>query len=99
MSIGLALAILVCIVCSTYLYNDYKKGHQKDTISDSEIDSNNLISILKFGFLGGLASFLLFIILQNITKGTDVQSFILIGVIVISCIICACSAWIVQKIK
>jgi Na+/melibiose symporter-like transporter len=48
---------------------------------------------------GGLASFLLFIIIQNLSAGTDEQSFIFIGVVVISSIICACAAWIVQTLK
>lgn len=43
--------------------------------------------------------YLLFIIIQNLSAGKDEQSFIFIGVFVISSIICACAAWIVQTLK
>lgn len=48
MTIALSLAIMVVILCSLYLYDDYRKKHLKE--ADSKIDYNNLIPILKYGF-------------------------------------------------
>lgn len=54
---------------------------------------------LLYGVCGGLFSFIMILLLQNLLKGTDVQSFIFFGTITLSIIICACTGILVETLK
>jgi hypothetical protein len=51
---------------------------------------------LIYGIIGGFFSMSAFIILQNLLHATDVQGFILIGIIILSIIICCCTGVLVE---
>lgn len=52
-----------------------------------------------YGIFGGVLSFVIFIILQNLFKATDVQGFILVGTIILSLVICCCTGMLIETIK
>lgn len=60
---------------------------------------NIIMKILLYGIIGGLFSFITFMILQNIFKATDAQGHIFIGTIILSIIICACTGILVDVYK
>lgn len=54
---------------------------------------------LLYGVIGGFFSFFVFVVLQNLMAATDAQGFILIGTIILSAIICACTGILVDAFK
>lgn len=54
---------------------------------------------LSYGISGGLFSFLIFMLLQNLLNATDTQGFIFIGTIILSAIICGCTGILVETYK
>lgn len=52
-----------------------------------------------YGIAGGVLSFVIFIILQNLFKATDVQGFILVGTIILSSVICCCTGMLIETLK
>ncbi|MFU7517760.1 hypothetical protein [Clostridium sp. HCS.1] len=49
-----------------------------------------------YGLYGGILSYSAFVILQNLTRGTDAQSFIFIGTIILSAVICFCTGMLIE---
>lgn len=54
---------------------------------------------LIYGIIGGIFSFVAFIILQDLFRATDAQGFIFIGTIILSVIICCCTGILVEMYK
>jgi hypothetical protein len=52
-----------------------------------------------YGIYGGVLSYIAFSILQNLTRGTDAQSFIFIGTIILSAVICFCTGMLIETYK
>ena len=52
-----------------------------------------------YGIAGSVLSFVIFIILQNLFKATDVQGFILVGTIILSSVICCCTGMLIETLK
>jgi Na+/melibiose symporter-like transporter len=48
------------------------------------------------GIAGGFISFFAFVILQNLSRATDAQGFILIGTVILCVIICFCTGLLIE---
>ncbi|MTK10770.1 MAG: hypothetical protein F8N39_01215 [Clostridiaceae bacterium] len=52
-----------------------------------------------YGIAGGVLSFTVFLILQNLFRAADVQGFILVGTIVLSMTICCCTGILIATFQ
>ena len=93
---GLAIAFLIIIVCSIYLYEDSKKRGEKIQLSEEKKD---LGSVIKVGLTSGLLIFLLLIIILSLFPTHDIQDCIIIGISIICAVLCGCTTWIVETLK
>jgi hypothetical protein len=64
--------------------------------------NNELFNIIKnaipYGLTGGLASYIIFVIMLFAFRATDVQGYILVATITICTIICSCTKLLLETI-